>query len=153
MTEPGSPAPKDSLLRTFISVFAAALVLYIIVYGVVEHRRVRQGPWRVTFTANADELPAILINQLRLGITNVEIAFARSAPVTNIPVTLQFDQATPVPFDVPYGKCIFLDTTFLPGTVTMQLFGFEIELLPRVLIVDRAEVPWSSRQPIVLGRP
>jgi hypothetical protein len=153
MTAPGPPTPKDSPLRIFASVFAATLVLYAVTYSVIEQRRVRQGPWRVTFTINQHRLPAILVNHSRLGITNLEIAFARSVPLTNLPVTLEFDHAMPVPFDVPFGKCIFLDTTFLPGTVTMQLFGFEIELLPRVLIVEHAEVPWNSPSAIVLGNP
>jgi hypothetical protein len=39
---------------------------------------------------------------------------------------------------------IFQDPTFLPGTVTMRLFGHQIELLPRVLTIDREEYPWHS---------
>jgi hypothetical protein len=43
-----------------------------------------------------------------------------------------------------------MDTTFLPGTVTFELFGHEIELLPRVLMIDHEERPWLSNHPITL---
>jgi hypothetical protein len=39
---------------------------------------------------------------------------------------------------------------YLPGTVTLELFGHEIELLPRVLIIDRKEHPWKSGTTISL---
>ena len=57
-----------------------------------------------------------------------------------------------MPYEVPFGKCVFMDTTFLPGTVTFELFGHEIELLPRVLIIDRQEHRWQSDAVIVLSR-
>jgi len=61
-----------------------------------------------------------------------------------------FRQPQPVPYPVPMGSCLFMDTTFLPGTVTFQLAGHEIELLPRVLIIDRQEHPWVSGSTITL---
>lgn len=61
-----------------------------------------------------------------------------------LPITLRFDQPRPVPYDLPLGKCVFMDTTFLPGAVTFRLFGHEIELLPRVLIIDQQDLPWRS---------
>jgi hypothetical protein len=39
----------------------------------------------------------------------------------------------------------------LPGTVTLRLFGHEIELLPRVLIIDRKEHPWKAGDTIRLA--
>jgi len=44
-----------------------------------------------------------------------------------------------------------MDTTFLPGTVAFQLFGHEIELLPRVLIIDHEEHPWHSKHATLTG--
>jgi hypothetical protein len=85
----------------------------------------------------------LLINQPSLAITNVHLYFpGQQLPARNNSTTSRFAEAKPVPFDVPFGKCIFLDTTFLPGTVTLQLFGHEIELLPRALIIDHQEHPW-----------
>ena len=137
--------------KHFILAFLLALVGYIVVYAAIEHRRIQNGPWRVIFTAGSRNVPAIVISEFRLGITNVQIRFAgETLPATNSPVTLSFGQPRPVPYDVPFGKCIFMDTTFLPGTVTLQLFGHEIELLPRVLVIDRQQHRWRSDTTIAL---
>jgi hypothetical protein len=45
-----------------------------------------------------------------------------------------------------------MDTTFLPGTLTLQVFGHEIELLPRVLVVDLKEHSWHSFELLSLER-
>jgi len=63
---------------------------------------------------------------------------------------LRFNEAKPVPYEVPFGKCVFMDTTFLPGTLAFEFFGHELELLPRALMVDHQEHPWVSGRPITL---
>jgi hypothetical protein len=45
---------------------------------------------------------------------------------------------------VPFGECIYQDLMFLPGVVTMNLLGHEIELMPRTLVIDKKEAPWST---------
>jgi hypothetical protein len=160
--------------KHFIVAFLLALVGYVFFYQAIEHRRTRKGPWQVTFTHNTAGAPAIVITQPKLAITNVQIvfpggtllatnaaggfAFDRSRPESpganyqSPATTLLFAQPQPVPYEVPFGKCVFMDTTFLPGTVTFQLFGHEIELLPRVLVIDRQEHRWESNAVIVLSR-
>jgi hypothetical protein len=141
----------EGTARHFILAFLLALIGYIVCYQAIEYRRTRKGPWHVTFTTNPGGVPAILISQPKLAITNVQISFAPVTPLpTNLPVTLTFAQPRPVPYEVPFGKCIFMDTTFLPGTVTLDLFGHEIELLPRVLVIDRKEYPWQPNAMIGL---
>src|SRR6267142_6132974 len=94
----------------------------------------------------------MVIDQPKLAITNVEISFPEQAVnSTQKPRTLVFSQPQPVPYDVPFGKCVFMDTTFLPGTLTFQLFGHEIELLPRVLVLDRQEHAWKSGEIVALN--
>ncbi len=136
---------SDGALRHFVLAFLLALVCYGVFYYIIEHRRTRKGPWEVTFTNSAAGAPTLVINQPKLAITNVQIAFADQPPPPPSSFgTLLFNQARPVPYEVPFGKCVFLDTTFLPGTVTLQLYGHEIELLPRVLVIDHQEHPWLS---------
>ena len=164
---------KDNPAKHFIAAFLIAAVLYVIAYTWIEHRRTRKGPWEVTF-ADVNP-PEMIINQSWLGISNVAIIFpngkmAASENQTNqgsFAVTatkengrasapsartvLTFAQARSVPYPVPFGTCAFMDTTFLPGTVSFtNLFGHEIELLPRVLIIDRQEHPWKSGERILL---
>jgi hypothetical protein len=73
---------------------------------------------------------------------------------TNPPTTLaafwSFRQPQDVPFDIPFGKCVFMDTTFLPGTIVLDIAGHEIQLIPRVLTVDKKEIPWRSDTTLVI---
>jgi hypothetical protein len=150
---------RDNPAKHFIIAFAIALLGYIAIYHFIENRRTRKGPWQVTFTNNPVGTPAIVINQPALSISNVQIQFIN--PITNFESSitndqsvsrhLLFSQPRPVPYDVPFGKCVFMDTTFQPGTLTFQLFGHEIELLPRVLVIDRQEHAWKSGQIVALN--
>jgi hypothetical protein len=74
---------------------------------------------------------------------------ARTA-LTNLSTSVLFDNPIKT---VPFGKFVFHDLMYLPGTVTLELFGHEIELLPRVLIIDRKEYPWKSGATISLAVP
>ncbi|MDB6021483.1 MAG: hypothetical protein JWQ04_1340 [Pedosphaera sp.] len=128
-------------LKHFVIAFVIALAVYAVFYSFIEHRRTRQGPWLVTFTNDAGT-PALVINEPRLNLANCKITFPdESASPTNS--TLVFAQPQPVPFDVPFGQCIFEDTTFQPGTVVFKMFGHEIQLLPRTLTIDRQEYAWQ----------
>src|ERR1035438_4477604 len=98
-------------VKHLILAFLLALLGYIVFYQAIEYRRIRKGPWRVTFTRNAAGAPMILIDQPKLAITNVQLSFAgEPLPATNRPVTWVFDQPRPVPYAVPFGTCVFMDT-------------------------------------------
>ena len=140
---------RDRLLRHILVAFGIALLVYVTSYTAIEHRRTHKGPWLVTFRDDTADPPAIIINQPALGITNVQISFVgESNSLPEAARTLQFGEARAVPFEVPFGKCVFLDTTFLPGTVALNLYGHEIQLLPRVLTIDKVERPWRSGETI-----
>ena len=142
---------RDNPAKHFLIPFLLAVAIYVVAYVSIEHRRNRSGPWEVTFLNSVSNMPALLISQPSLGLTNVQILFFGQPPLTNGPIHLSFRQPKPVPFDLPFGKCIFMDTTFLPGSITFQMFDHQIELLPRVLIIDREEHPWESVAFIMLG--
>jgi len=141
---------SDNLLRHLVVPFVIAVVVYVISYSWIEHRRTRKGPWQVTFTNDASGTPTLVINQPKLAITNLQITFPSETARTN--ATLSFSIPQEVPWNLPYGKCVFMDTTFLPGTITMDLFGHEIELIPRVLTIDQKEIPWVSNKTIPVAR-
>jgi hypothetical protein len=105
----------------------------------------------VTFRVDQQGIPGIGISQPRLGIRDVTIVVrGTNHAVLPEPATVRFDQ--PSKGDtIPFGRVRFLDTTFLPGTVTLDLFGHEIELLPRTLIVDKQERPWRSGEHFAIG--
>jgi hypothetical protein len=144
--KPGNP------LKHFVFAFVIALLFYVIAYTAIEYQRTRKGPWRVTFTNAPAARPAMIIEQPTLAISNLQIVFTAQTNASNRSAqTIVFAQPRPVPYEVPFGECIFMDTTFLPGTVTFRLYGHEIELLPRVLIIDHEEHRWVSNEIIPLS--
>src|SRR5204863_2011570 len=107
LTEPassrivGSQMKSDGLFKHIALAFGIAVAVYIVAYTGIEHRRTRQGPWRVTFTNSPAGAPAIVIGQPSLAITNLQIVFSdEPAPNTNAIVT--FTQPRMVPFPVPF---------------------------------------------------
>jgi hypothetical protein len=131
-------------LRHFVFAFLIAAALYFAAFHLIEHRRNSRGPWSVRFVATEAQAPRLVISQPSLRVTNVEVRFP-SSRANALDETVRFDKARPVPFPVPFGECVFLDGTFLPGTVTLRCFGHEIELLPRALILDHEEWSWTNR--------
>jgi len=130
-------------------VFLAALAGYLAVFYFIEHQRRKAGPWQVTFTT-LDGGPAVLVTQPTLQLTNITIAFVDAAVPANLPQTMTFAHGQSAPLDLPFGRCIFADTLFLPGTVVCEMFGHQIQLMPRVLTLDGVERPWRSGEKILL---
>jgi hypothetical protein len=141
---------SDNLFRHVAIPFGIAVLVYVIFYFGIEYRRTRKGPWEVTFTNDASGAPTLVINQPNVGVTNLQITF--SGETNRIEKTsLAFSQPHEVPYDIPFGKCVFMDTTFLPGTIVFDLFGHEIQLIPRVLTIDKKEMPWQSEKTIAVS--
>jgi len=144
---------SNRLGRDLAILFSVVLLLYLAAFQGVEHLRARKGPWRVTFERDPQGVPAIVIAQARLGVSRFHIRFPEeSATTTNLPAVLAFDTPRQPPFDAPFGRVIYEDLTFLPGAVTFDLFGHEIELLPRALLVNRHEHPWQAEGALTLWR-
>jgi hypothetical protein len=137
-----SKRSRDNPAKHFLFAFAIALILYVIAYGWIQHRRTRKGPWQVDFIST-NGAPALTINQPWLGLTNVTLVFQGEPAPTNV-THVEFRIPQPTPFQVSFADCIFEDLTFLPGTVTFKACHHEIELLPRVLVIDRKENQWRS---------
>jgi hypothetical protein len=141
----------DGALKHFVLAFLLAAICYAFFYSKIENRRTRKGPWEITFTNDAAGNPSLVINEPKLAITNAQITFTNQRLTVPLsPATMVFQQPRPVPYAVPFGKCVFMDTTFLPGTVTLEVFNHQLELLPRVLVIDRQEHPWLSESTITL---
>ncbi len=140
---------SDGMLKQVILVFVGALVLYVAAYSIDRHLRLRNGPWEVTFTTETNGAPAIIVREPKLKIGDLKIVFAGEQTLaTVLPQRLVFDAPAK---RLPFGECIFDDLMYLPGTETFNLFGHEIELLPRVLIINHQEHPWRSGTTIQLS--
>jgi hypothetical protein len=144
---------SEGTLKHFVVALLLAVGCYALFYPSIEHRRTRKGPWEVTFARTNGNVPLLIIDQPKLAITNVQVMFVDEVAEPRLTNThMVFAEPKTVPFVVPFGTCVFMDTTFLPGTVTFQLFDHEIELLPRVLVTDRQEQFWVSNYQIRLHR-
>ena len=136
---------SDGILRHVAIAFVIALIFYFASFGWIQHRRAFRGPWEIDFATDSGGHPSLDISQPYLNITQ-KIAFPRQKIAgTNLSVPVRFPEAV---IKLPFGEMIFQDPTFLPGTVTMRQFGHEIELLPRVLIIDKKEIPWRQGKAI-----
>jgi hypothetical protein len=142
---PPSP-PKDHILKHAALAFAFALFGYVLFFSCDAHLRTRKGPWIVDFGRTTNGEPMITINQPNLNVQNVRILL-QGEKATNTG-TIRFE--TPQHLDTPYGRVRFHDLTYLPGTITLDLFGHEVEMLPRTLFINTKEVPWRNDELIVL---
>jgi hypothetical protein len=147
------PSPDaEKTLRKFFSVFIATLFLYVTVYGGCEAYRRRNGAWQLTFDKLPDGTPQLRIDHPRiLGASPVSLNFpGEVAPrVTNGPITYVYSR--PDTNSTPFGPILFLDTSTLPGNITLNAFGHVVEMVPRTLFVNLHEVPWTPGTNITLS--
>ncbi|MCL4179195.1 MAG: hypothetical protein KJ072_15820 [Verrucomicrobia bacterium] len=134
------------ILPHFVGALILALAVYAGAFWLDQHLRTRRGPWQVTFDRMPDGTPTILIQQQRLGIREVRILFPGESTAA---------ESTSIRFDapglaVPWGRLKYDDLTYLPGVVTLELFGHEIELLPRTLYVNRRAIAWNAATNLTL---
>ncbi len=134
----------EGLLKHLAIAFGIALGVYIIAYWGIEHQRYVNGPWEVRFEQSTNGNPVMVVNQPALKISDVKFEFQGATMNTNLPQTIKFEQPQTWPYPVGFGEVIFEDLTFLPGTVTLLCYGNEIELLPRVMTVNRQQYIWKS---------
>jgi hypothetical protein len=139
---------NDSIVRHLALAFAIAVAFYVVSFAWIEHRRTFRGPWEVAFQSDAAGRPSVTILEPALSITQT-LAFAWTNVPPNMNVTQRFTDATN---EIPFGKVLFQDPTFLPGTLTLELFGHEVEALPRVLVVDKKEIAWSPNGRVDVAR-
>jgi hypothetical protein len=128
---------SDRLPRHLLIAFALALAIYAVFFTCDQALRKRRGPWEVEFRTNNAGYPMIVVNQRRLEITNVQIAFLDERATNGGRVVFNVPQQP-----IPFGKTKFEDLTFLPGSVAFDFFGHEVELLPRTLYLNKHEFPW-----------
>ncbi len=127
------------ILPHFVGALILALAVYAGAFWLDQHLRTRRGPWEVTFDRMPDGTPAISIRQQQLGIREVRIQFPGETTATE-PASIRFDAPG---LAVPWGRLKYDDLTYLPGVVTLELFGHEIELLPRTLYLNRRAIAWN----------
>ncbi len=132
---------SDNILKHVAIVGVIAVAGYFGLYALDMHLRARHGPWEVTFAAETNGTPYLIISQPAFGVREVKVRFpGEQNPLTNAPVTIRFAEPNTKP---AFGELRFQDATYLPGTVTLLAFNHEIELIQRGLVLDRQERGWQ----------
>ena len=134
----------DLPARSLVILFVVLAVLYLGAFYGWEHWQRRLGPWQLTFISDGEGRPSVAINQPRLQIQGVRLVFEGETIATNnlsrVVLFAQLQQRQ------PFGRVIYEDLRSMPGVVTFDFFGHEIELRPRVLVINRKQIPWTSHQ-------
>lgn len=100
-------------------------------------------------------MPGILVEQSELGIKptlvqfNVNSDFLKELKIPDNSQSILFELEKEE-FDLPFGRLSYRDPTFLPGVVTLEVFGATIECLPRTLVIDQKELEWNSVETITV---
>lgn len=133
--------------------FIGTLFLYITFYGGCMAYRHKGGPWAITQDKLPDGTPIVKIEHHRI-LSNAPVILhfpgeVAPARFTNHPLLRIYSQ--PNTNTLPYGPVVFLDTTFLPGNVTLDVFGHLVEMVPRTLYIDGKEVGWNPGTNITLS--
>ena len=131
---------SNGLFKHLAICLVIAVVFYVAAFDWIESRRTASGPWEADFQADAAGTPAIVISQTNLSIRETIVFPGQSIRPFQFSRAVVFGQTPPA---LPFGQLIYQDPTFLPGTVTMRLFEHQVELLPRVLTIDKKEYPWK----------
>ena len=143
-----APVKTDGIARHIFFAAAISLALYIAGFVWIEHLNTHKGPWEIEFRTDAEGHPSLTVHQPFLGISNVTVTVAdKTVTNLNLARTVRFTGVTNKP---PVGELIYFDTMALPGVLTFNLLGHEVEFLPRTMIVDKAEVPWTPGTNLVL---
>jgi len=139
-------------LKSIILWFLIVLGLYLAAFYGTEYWNHRNGPWEVEFVSDLVGNPSIVISQPKLNIANMQIVMSDEKVRTNIAEKMLFSRPVrTLPFQMPVGEVVYEDLRTLPGVVTFNLLGHEVELLPRVLIADKREIPWKSHTVVRLS--
>ena len=144
-----NPHPLQGPTRKLATVFGTILAVYCLVFILDGFLRKRKGPWNVSFEKGNPGEVVIQISHEKLKIHGAQVRIQASpetlASFTNTVIKFQSPADKP-----PVGQLLYTDLTFLPGVVTLEIEGQEIELLPRSLVVNRSARGWDSSAPILL---
>ena len=138
---------SEGILKRFGFAFGLVLLCYVLIYGCDRHLRFKNGPWELHFSRESDGTPRLVINQAALGITNVTLRLEGEI-VRLDPILVQFQDSEAV--KIPYGKVLGFYRSYFPGMIRLDLFGHEVEIRQRALILNFDEREWQSGEVISL---
>jgi hypothetical protein len=129
--------------------FVLALAFYLLAWSWMTRWQTGRGPWQVAFATNDLGVPRIVVQQPALGISNVVVTFPGEMLFdTNATGIVHFARPQQ---KTPFGRVVFDDLMRQPGTLTLDLFGHEVELIPARLTVNRQPLLWTNNAVLELS--
>lgn len=131
----------NSIVKILLIALLASVVFYFGGFSLNEYLRQRRGPWEITFASPNPQTTSITIAQPHLHVGPVTLNFTNATEILPSATTVRFDTPRTT---IPLGQVKYDDLTYLPGVVTLDLLGHEIEMLPRLLYIDRQPFQWTD---------
>ncbi len=139
----------NELVKHGAIAFLIAAVVYVGMYSWIQHKREYRGPWEIKFESDSNGIPSLTVHQPSLNLPDHKITIAdQKITETNLNIVIRYDKPMT---NTPFGEIAFQDPTFLPGTITFNLWGHGVEFMPRTMVIDQQEVAWRSQTNIVLS--
>ena len=128
--------------KSVVLTFVGAVIFYALAWSWLNKRQTGKGPWEVDFSTNSAGVPQLVIAQPSLGLSNVTVRFeGETLAATNGTGLVAFQKPkTPAPF----GRVIYDDLMFQPGSVAVDCFGHVVEMIPRALILNSVSNGWRN---------
>jgi len=128
--------------KSVVVTFVLAVVFYMLAYAWMTKRQTGKGPWQVSFMTNSAGVPALVIAQPVLRISNVVIQFAgEQLEASNGTGVVHFAKPRQ---PTPFGRVAYDDLMFQPGAVALDCFGHLVELVPSVLGLNGVRFGWTN---------
>lgn len=128
--------------KSIVFTFVLAVVFYALAWTWMKSRQTGKGPWQVTFTTNSVGVPQMIIAQPALGISNVVVRFeGEQLTPTNGTGSVAFNKPR---METPFGRVVYDDLMFQPGSVAVDVFGHVVEMIPRNLGLNGKTNHWQS---------
>lgn len=133
--------------KSIVSTFIVCLIFYVLAWSWMNRRQTGQGPWEVVFGTNSAGVPQLVIAQPALGVSNVTVRFEGERAGTNGGGTVAFRKPR---MGTPFGRVVYDDLMFQPGSVALDCFGHVVEMVPRNLGLNGQPAQWRSGAEFVL---
>ena len=128
--------------KSVVLTFAGAVIFYALAWSWLNKRQVGKGPWEVNFSTNSTGVPQLIIAQPPLGISNITVLFeGETLAATNGTGSVAFGQPKA---RTPFGRVIYDDLMFQPGSVAVDCFGHVVEMIPSALILNTVSNGWRN---------
>jgi hypothetical protein len=137
---------SEGIFKPLLIAFGVALLGYGLMFGCDRHLRTHKGAWELTFSMTAEGLPILTIDQPYHRIRKVSLVI-EGEQYEGPTKRLSFDDPS---VSIPFGEIVFLDTTYLPGSISLDLFGHLVDLMPHKITINLKGVPWKEGELIRL---